>query len=349
MLTLSVKTVMIAVFVLICILMILFFGLILHKSLNNRKASKIDLLKHKIQPLVFKNLFKSENKQLEPYKNNKLFHQAVLELMNEINSQLDMGMLDELKTKFYEKYLVPAIRSKLKSHRWSIRMNMLYLMESLGDTAMYIDLWKIYHMRHTTDQEKYIILRIAAQSNDVHVLTYLVEDPPYQTVYFYKQVISKMSDELFSRFIASFDKYPQKIKISVLSVIGEKRKLTYLPQVEKHLEDPTLDIRIHSLKTIRDFAYISDLKKLLPFAAADTWVEQMIFCQIARELKNPGYLPSLGNLLTSPNWWVRYYSGEAMARTPGGFRALTKIEHNSSDMFAQDMAGQWLQRMEMDI
>lgn len=337
------------VIILFVILTALFLLLVFHKIYENNNQTRIEHLKRKIQPLVFQNIFWGPNDSLESLSRKRLFGDSILELLNEINNQFDLNSLNMTQSKPFEKYIVPTINKRLKSHRWSERMNTLYLIESLKSSTLWIDLWQIYHRKHISSQEQYIILRIASQANDPHVIIHLLKSPPYHSVYFYKQVISKMGEHLFNKLVHQFDECPQELKISILSVIGEKHEIKYLSLVERHLSDQSSDIRIHSLKTIRDYSYISGLEKLLPFVHSDSWIEQMIFCQIAKGLRKSEYLPALEKLLANRNWWVRYYSGEAIAQSPGGINLLREIVQGNPDKFAQDMAGQWIQRMELGL
>ncbi|MBM7656826.1 HEAT repeat domain-containing protein [Sporolactobacillus spathodeae] len=309
----------------------------------------MEQLKRKIQPLVFQNLFWGQDQSLECYSKKRLFGDSILELLKEINNQFDLSSLNITQSKMFEGYIVPVIKKRLRVQSWSKRMNILYLIENLRLTSSWIDLWQIYHGKYTSKQEQYIILRITSQANDLRVISHLMKNPPYHSVYFYKQVISKMDGQLFKYLVDQFDDCSQELRISILSVVGEKRELQYLPFIENHLSNQSSDIRIHALKTIRDYAYISKYEKLLPFAKSDFWLEQMIFCQIAKNLRKPEYLPALKNLLISRNWWVRYYSGEAIAHTPGGIDLLRQIVLGSKDKFAQDMADQWIQRTELGI
>ncbi|MCO7175230.1 HEAT repeat domain-containing protein [Sporolactobacillus kofuensis] len=346
---LSIKIVVWSVITLFIILSVLFIILVVHKIYENNSQASVEQLKRKIQPLIFQNLFWNQEHSLEMYSKKRPFGDSILELVKEINNQFDLNSLNFIQSKTFEEYIVPVIKKRLGVHSWSERMNTLYLLESLGPAASWINLWQVYYRKHISRQEQYIILRINAQANDLRVISQLMTKPPYHSVYFYKQVISKMDGRLFKHLVDQFDECTQELRISILSVIGEKRELHYLPFVENHLSDQSMDIRIHALKTIRDFSYISKNEKLLPFANSDYWIEQMIFCQIAKGLKTPEYLPALKNLLTSRNWWVRHYSGEAIAHTPGGMDVLRKIAFGSKDKFAQDMADQWIQRAELNL
>lgn len=346
---LSIKIVACSVITLFIILSVLFIILVFHKIYENSSQASVEQLKRKIQPPIFQNLLGEAEDSLKYFKKKRLFDDAILELLKEMNNQFDLNSLNITQSKTFGGYIVPAIKKRLGVQSWSKRMNTLYLIENLRLTSSWIDLWQVYHRKHISRQEQYIILRITSQANDLRVISHLMKNPPYHSVYFYKQVISKMDGQLFKHLVDQFDECPQELRISILSVIGEKRELHYLPFIENHLADQSSDIRIHALKTIRDYSYISRYEKLLPFAKSDFWIEQMIFCQIAKNMQKPEYLPELRELLTNRNWWVRYYSGEAIAHSPGGIDLLREIVLRNNDKFAQDMADQWIQRMELGL
>ncbi|WP_028978107.1 hypothetical protein [Sporolactobacillus terrae] len=88
----SIKLVAYAVIALFFMLSALFIILVIHKIYANRSQASIEQLKRKIQPPIFQNLFGEAEDSLKYFKKKRLFDDAILELLKEMNNQFDLNL-----------------------------------------------------------------------------------------------------------------------------------------------------------------------------------------------------------------------------------------------------------------
>ncbi|RAK06366.1 HEAT repeat protein [Halanaerobium saccharolyticum] len=76
-------------------------------------------------------------------------------------------------------------------------------------------------------------------------------------------------------------------------------------------EDYNEEVLIHIFKALAKIEYPID-KDLVPFLNHKSWVVRSQAAHYLAEIKDSNYLPDLKKLLSDQNWWVRYYSAQAI-------------------------------------
>jgi hypothetical protein len=324
------------------VLILMLMYLLIRKRMEQKRIRSTSLMKESLRPLLIAEMIKGNESGLDRYKKDAVFFSAVEDNLKEFSSNLDSSSYEKTISETAEKYLAESIEKDLSGSRWGDRMNALTAIKDFQMYSFVPWLWTLYDKPRTSVQEKNLILQTAAGADDRRLLEVLISSPPYQSTFFYKQIIRRVSPEMIDMILSRFSGLPSSFRVAVLSYIGEKRELPLLRFVESCLESDDHEVRVNAIKAIRDIGFITNPQSLLAFSVSKSWVEQMSFAQAAGELAYPVYKERLIELLSSSHWWVRYYAGEALSKYKDGKMILKESAANHHDAFARDMASQWL-------
>ncbi|WP_456272082.1 HEAT repeat domain-containing protein [Bacillus sp. AK031] len=331
-----------AIMGMLAVLMIMLMYLLIRKKMEQKRIRNITSMKESLRPLLIEEMIKGNDSGTDRFKKDAVFVSAVEDNLKEFSSNLDSSSYKKTIAETAEKYLADSIEKDLSSSRWGDRINALTAIKDFQMYSFVPQLWTLYEKQRTSVQEKNLILQTAAGADDSRLLEVLISSPPYQSTFFYKQIIRRVSPEMLDTIISRFTGLPPGFRVAVLSYIGEKRELPLLRFVENCLESEDHEVRVNALKAIRSIGFITNPQSLHAFSFSESWVEQMSFAQAAGELVHPIYKERLIELLASSNWWVRYYAGEALSKYKDGKGILKESAANHQDAFARDMASQWL-------
>ncbi|MGM0845542.1 MAG: HEAT repeat domain-containing protein [Bacillota bacterium] len=324
------------------VLLLMLGYLLIRKKLEQRKTAKLHLMIERIRPFLIKEILRGEEEELNTIKRGTIFISAVEEILQTLRTSIDSSSFTRSIGDTADKYLSDSLSKDLSSRRWTDRMNALVKIKDFEIFRFMPMLWKLYERRGTSQEERSVILQIAAGADDQRLLDVLAVSSPSQSTFFYKQIIRRVSNETLNSIIARFNELSPSFRVAVLSYIGEKRELALLSFTESCLNSEDHEVRVNAVKAIRNMGYITKPQALFPFFSSDSWVEQMSFAQAAGEIAHSGYKEMLYELLSSSNWWVRYYAGEALSKFKDGKLILRDAAANHQDAFARDMASQWL-------
>ena len=324
------------------ILIMMLVYLLIRKKLEQSRTAAILSMKESIRPFLIKEMLQGDASGMDNLKKDSLFIAAVEDNLKEFGANLDSSSFKQTIPETAEKYLAESITKGLSSSRWGERINALTTIKDFQIYSFVPMLWDLYDKQRTSDPEKNLILQTAAGADDSRLVDVLIQSSPYQSTFFYKQIIRRVSAQTLNLIITRFSELPSSFRVAVLSFIGEKRELTLLPFVEKCLDSEDHEVRVNAVKAIKNIGYLTKPESLYPYSVSESWVEQMSFAQAAGELAHSGYKDTLIDLLSSSNWWVRYYAGEALSKYKDGKGILEETARNHHDAFARDMASQWL-------
>ncbi|WP_409253140.1 HEAT repeat domain-containing protein [Bacillus sp. SCS-153A] len=326
----------------LAVLLLMLMYLLIRKKIELSRNARIQSMKEKVRPLLIREMLNGDDEGLKELKDNASLIAAIEDILKNFESNFDSSSFKRNITETAEKYLAESLNKGLDSNRWAERMNALMVIKDFQIYSFVPLLWERYDRAKTSRQEKNLILQTAAGADDSKILDALLTSPPYQSTFFYKQIIRRVSTDTLNTMVSRFEELPSPFKVAVLSYIGEKRDLSLLPFTETCLDSKDHEVRVNAVKAIRNIGFISNPKALYPYSASSSWVEQMSFAQAAGEIVHPGYRDMLIELLASSNWWVRYYAGEALTKYRDGRLTLEAAAVNHPDAFARDMASQWL-------
>ncbi|WP_421383904.1 HEAT repeat domain-containing protein [Bacillus salacetis] len=342
MLNVSYLQIILAIAGALAVLALMLIYLLIRKIIEQRRKARLQSMKEKIRPLLMKEMIHGDDEGLKLMKKDQTFIAAVEDILKNYGVNIDSSSFKRNIPETAEKYLSAYLIKGLDSSRWADRMNTLMVIKDFQIYSFVPTLWERYDKARTSPQERNLILQTAAGADDPKMLVVLLSSPPYQSIFFYKQIIRRASSDTLTTMISRFRELPPAFQVAVLSFIGETRDLSLLPFTESCLQSGDHEVRVNAVKAIRNIGFLSKPQALYPFAASDSWVEQMSFAQAAGEVVHPGYREMLIELLASSNWWVRYYAGEALSKYKDGKMILEDAAANHQDAFARDMASQWL-------
>jgi hypothetical protein len=342
MLNISYLQIILAIAGTLAVLILMLVYLLVRKKIELRRKARLQTMKEKIRPLLMKEMLHGDDEEFHLIKRNSIFFTAVEDILKNYGSNIDSSSFKRSIPETADKYLSASLSKGLDSSRWSDRMNALMLIKDFQIYSFIPVLWENYDKARTSPQEKNLILQTAAAANEPKMMDVLLTAPPYHSIFFYKQIIRRVSSDTLTTLISRFEELPTALKVAVLSYIGETRDLALLSFTESCLQSKDHEVRVNAVKAIRNIGFISKPQALYPYSTSDSWVEQMSFAQAAGEVAHPGYKIMLLELLSSSNWWVRYYAGEALSKYKDGKLILQDAAANHHDAFARDMASQWL-------
>lgn len=260
-------------------------------------------------------------------------------------------VFSRLHSYFHEHY-----RRNLSHRSWSVRMNTLY----------YITLFQMVHLQDEllsrlqhpacTKAERYQIYLTLACLNHQE-LDQLLEHETDLPPFIIRELMSEMIDpHSFEAYIDRFYTLPSYQQESVLEVIREKnfRSWKLLNLLEAILESPSTDgeLRIKALKGIAEFGLMRSPERLLPhlnLLKEKGWVEKVMLARLMGAIRKDFFLPYLQLLIADESYQVRFDAAKSIRRyRKKGEEILTSILLHHPDMFARNMAEEWLERSSDD-
>lgn len=237
---------------------------------------------------------------------------------------------------FAETYL-----KRMKRGTWSTRVNTLYFIEDFKLISLKPFLQDHLSKLKVWDEEKNQTVRALAALNDLSIVDYLNRDRT-ATLQHYLDVFSRLNEDTFGNAIKlSKESYNPMCRIAILSFIGLTKNLRYQPLLEDELQNENLEMRIQALKGLYRLNYISNIELLIPFFESSSWQERMFSCRISGVLMLEVFEPFLVKLLGDREWWVRNAAAESILQIFGEDK-LYFLSKNHSDLYARDMAVQWI-------
>lgn len=342
MIEISLKVLISINLILLVLLLILFSFLLVQKNRDLKRKKRKEKLKKKLQKPLFDYLNEGNEIKTRLFQREPISYEAVQELLSEYRFLAKGDEVTERVQMFAEMNFAEYYRELLEHKNWSIRMNTLYSIEEFGILSLEDTIWDRFITNGEDRVEKHQIMRILAKLQSERLIEHLFSNTEEYPSGLYKEMLRRFCTDRFDQIVGSYDQANVPLKIATLAMFAEKKDTSYLPLVERELENGQSDIRIQALKVLRSFGYVGNLDLLATFAKSSLWQERMMFCKISTGLKKERYKPLLIHLIADENWWVRNSAGEALANLQDGELILTHIVETNEDSFARDMAQQWL-------
>lgn len=341
MIEISLKVLILINITLVGMLIILFIILLVQKNRQMKIKTRKEILKNKLKVPLFSYLSDGKEIKTRLFQREEIYYKVTEEILYEFRSRTKGDDTTNRIQLFAENYLAEYYRELLQDQRWSIRMNTLYAIENFQMISLEKAVVESFGYSKEDSIERYQQLRVLAKLQSEALLSHLFINSTYP-LFIYKEVLRRINTDRFDQVVSHYDEACDLLKIAILSMFAEKRDSSYLPLVERELENGHLDIRLQALKVVRSFAYVSNVEVLAAFAKSSLWQERMMFGKIVSVIKKERFKPILVKLIGDESWWVRNAAGEAIASFQDGEFILNHIIETSEDAFARDMAQQWL-------
>ncbi|SES30032.1 HEAT repeat domain-containing protein [Salisediminibacterium halotolerans] len=247
-------------------------------------------------------------------------------------------------TQAAEELLAADYEQVLNRGDWSARVNALYLIEDFRMGSLRDAVYARYQivMNHDDEETRQCLRTMAALQDDRAVAEICARTD--LSVQLIKDLLNRVQEDQLAACLTEerLERLPEKTLATVLAYYGETGATRFLPTVEKYLTDARKEVRLKALKSLVDYQYISDPKKLAPFFDSDYWEERMYAAKVTGAAIINEHADKVTSLMEDPVWWVRYAAAEAVKSLDHGQETLNEIAAASTDPFARDMANRML-------
>ncbi|QGQ47809.1 HEAT repeat domain-containing protein [Metabacillus sediminilitoris] len=329
--------------VMLFILLSLFFYLMVKKHINNQLRQKINELKEIYRLKMFHYLQTGELHFLDSNQSEEKFI-ALIELLQEYSNVLDDSAVKKRISCIAKNHLTKYIEKQLKQRRWSLRMNALYLIEDFYMDHLRLTLHDIFKKKKTTNAEKTQILKLLAMFQDEKIVEYIKNLNHNISDFSLLSIFSNMEEDHIDRFVASFDELLLRLQYILIDTIGRKQLINHHSLLQRLVLQGEEEVRIRSLKAFANIGVPIDKKYVSPFFNSDSWQIRMMATKVAGVQRMEDYKGKLIERLSDREFVVRSEAAKAILRFKDGVDILTKVTEESEDMFAKDMAFEWLEK-----
>jgi hypothetical protein len=277
-------------------------------------------------------------KQLIPA--NKFEQKAVEEmLINYANNIVDATVLQKIES-FVETYLRDDYRNRLKSKKWSIRINTLYRIFDFRMYSLMDDCIEMLNAKKSYSEEEYfLIYKILSFHHHNELFISHMINPKYTIGEMeYKKLLFHADKQTLQQFILKYEDLPKSLKHTLIDIIGLKYGVDYILFLEDKLEDNDVEVRIRVLKAIGQIGFIRNMELYLPFIESDYWEERLMAAKLLGNVPISTAQQYLEELLQDSTWWVRSQAAKTLRGSKFGKEILESFIHSSDDRYAVDMA-----------
>jgi len=327
----------------LCILVILLVYLILRKELDIRKSEKVENYIKKYNPLLFLMLTEGVySRKLRP--KTTLQKKAIEELLSRYIKVIEVTEEKERLSELASMYLTEYYRKRLKSLKWSTRMNTLYHIEDFNMISFLEDVYSLTKKKRLSHEERVHAMRILALFQFKQILQLLTTNYKHLAEYDYRHILLRLNKHQFDQFILYFHKAELPLQKAILEVISIKRELIYLPFIENITSSYSGEIKLRALKAVAQIGYVKNINPYLNLLYSAKWEERLVAAKLVGSLKEEKAMPRLIELLHDQAWWVRSQAGQSISQFANGQDVLRTVLETSKDAFAKDMAWEWLHK-----
>jgi hypothetical protein len=329
---------------LLCLLSLLFLYLTIRKAIENNIRNKIDAYKEENRDHVFRFLYKGEmSRHLLP--DNQIKYVAIEELLNEFANVVEGEELENRMGSFAEMYFLNRYKKNLSHRRWSIRMNVLYNIESFRMEKLLDDVVNLYTTgKNLSEAEAVQILKIMVKFDHPELFNHLISNKHDFSEFVYRLLFSNMTDETLDVFLENFYKLPDKLKLTIIDIVGIENRHECSLLLKAQLIDEKDEIRIRSLKALSHLSTPLTKEELKRHLISENYEERIIALKVCASVRKKEYIPLIIERMSDAMFVVRQQAGQAIYRYPNGIELLREILLQSNDKFARDMALEWLEK-----
>lgn len=325
------------------ILLILLMYLVVRKVKGINKRRKIDSYKNKFYPLLF-SLLTEGGEPVAICCITKIEKLAIEELLSKFVKTLVGKEEKERLSNLAVYWLMDYYRKRLKSKRWSQRMNALYHIEDFHMIQLLEDILQLLQINRLSHEEIVHNLRILA-SFQYHGFYELIRSQFYYLSEFeYRGILLRLEDDQFHPFVLNFDDCPVPIQTALFDVIALKKEISYLSFAENVFFAYEGEVKLRALKALAEIGYVKRVEPYLVLLRSSKWEERMIAAKLMGNIKEEKSIPGLIELLHDSSWWVRSQAGQSISQFPNGKDILQNVLSTSKDAYAKDMAWDWLNK-----
>ncbi|MEH7501799.1 HEAT repeat domain-containing protein [Neobacillus drentensis] len=325
------------------LLVVLLLYLTIRKAIDIKSRKVIDRYIEKHHSILFTMLIDGGYcRGMNP--ESVLEHKAIEELLSRYSKILEGEDEQHRLSELASKYLTDYYRKRLKSKRWSQRMNTLYHIEDFKLKPLIEDIYRLTRKKRLSHEELIHILRTLALFQYEDIFEMLTIRYNSLSEFEYRNVLRRLEQQKFEQFIFHFHKSSPPLQKAILEVISIKKELKYLSFLENVFSSYKGEVRLRALKALSEIGYVKNTDPYLELLYSTKWEERMVAAKLVGSLKEVKGISRLIELLHDQTWWVRSQAGQAICQFPNGHEILRDVLATSKDAFAKDMAWEWLHK-----
>lgn len=326
---------------LMCLLFLLLLYLTIRKAKEIKKRREIESYKNKINTQIFSIIAEGKRYRgigCETAIKQKAMEELLSRYVKVLEGEEEKKRLSDLATHCLQGYY----RKRLKSKKWSHRMNALYHIEDFHMIKLLDEVVILSSKKNITHQENIHVLRILAtfQFKGLKEVLHYHDLSEYE----YRSIFMRLNHDLFDQFVLSFHKSTPSLQYAILDVISLKKALEYRFFTENIFKTYKGEVRLRALKALAEIGYVSNIEPYLQLLYSSSWQERMVAAKLIGSIKEEKGIPRLIELLHDQIWWVRSQAGQSISQFSNGKAILQSVLETSKDAFARDMAWDWLHK-----
>ncbi len=326
----------------VSLLLLLLIYLLIRKTIDIRSKKILKEQKEKYHSYLYTNLFEGNyTRGLIP--KTKIQKMAVEELLSQYGKMLEGEQEKTRLTELADLYLADHYWKRLKSRKWSSRMNALYYIEDFRLTKLVNDVLLLLDKRSSTEEVIHV-LRILASFQYPSIFEMLTQRYNSFSEFEYRNILIRLEKGSFDQFVLGFSQCQNQLQYAILDVIAVKKELSYCLFSEQVFLSYSGETKLRALKALAELGYVKNIEPYFDLLVSSKWEERMISAKLFGALQERSCLPRLINLLHDQIWWVRSQAGQAIVKFPNGKQILQNVYETSKDPFAKDMAWEWLHK-----
>ncbi|MFB3169206.1 HEAT repeat domain-containing protein [Neobacillus sp. 179-C4.2 HS] len=326
---------------LMCLLFLLLLYLTIRKAKEIKKRREIEDYKNKINTQIFSIIAEGKRYRgigCETAIKQKAMEELLSRYVKILEGEDEKKRLSDLASHCLQGYY----RKRLKSKKWSHRMNALYHIEDFYMIKLLDEVVILSKKKNITHQEMIHVLRILAtfQYNGFKEVLHYHDLSEYE----YRSILMRLNHDLFDQFILSFHKSTPPLQYAILDVISLKKAIEYRFFTENIFMSYKGEVKLRALKALAEIGYVSNIEPYLQLLYSSSWQERMVAAKLIGSIQEEKGIPRLIELLHDQIWWVRQQAGQSISQFPNGKAILQSVLETSKDTFARDMAWDWLHK-----
>ncbi|WP_419953990.1 HEAT repeat domain-containing protein [Neobacillus niacini] len=328
---------------LMCLLFLLLLYLIIRKSREIKTRREIESYKNKINNQIFPIIAQGQvfrGMGCETAIEQRAMEELLSRYVKILEGEEEKKRLSDLATHCLQGYY----QRRLKSKRWSYRMNALYHIEDFHMTKLLNEVVLLSKKKKISHQEMIHVLRILASFQFKDLLDLLQNHYHYLSEYENRGILMRLNQDLFDQFVLSFHKSTPPLQFAILDVISLNKAIKYRVFTENIYLTYKGEVKLRALKALAEIGYVRNIEPYLQLLYSSSWQERMVAAKLIGSVKEEKGIPRLIELLHDQVWWVRSQAGQSISQFPNGKAILQSVLETSKDAFARDMAWDWLHK-----
>jgi hypothetical protein len=328
---------------LICLLFLLLLYLMIRKVKDIKNRREIENYKNKINAQIFSIIAEGQRFRgigCETAIKQKAMEELLSRYVKILEGEEEKIRLSDLASQCLQEFY----RKRLKSFRWSQRMNALYHIEDFHMINLLNEVVLLSKKKNSTQQEIIQVLRILASFQYSGLKELLPNHYHDLSEYEYRSILMRLNHNLFDQFVLSFHKSTPPLQYAILDVISMKKGFEYRYFTENIFTTYKGEVRLRALKALAEIGYVSNIEPYLQLLHSSSWQERMVAAKLIGSIKEEKGITRLIELLHDQIWWVRSQAGQSIIQFPNGKAILQSVLETSKDAFAKDMAWDWLHK-----